>query len=491
MLIGTLISCLLLGCSNDSVDENSSLRDDPSAAGQDTTITVTPVQLEAYLTNPGIGWQDGPESFGIMNFPETVDYANRRLIAWSKLNPAEGVYDWSALDAQLNEAVAQGKQFSFRIYTYVGEGYDGSMIPDWVINKGAALLASGEPDYSNCIYQETWGQFVTELVRVYDGHSNIAFIDISGYGDFNEWSWKDEQTEWDEQWMVDYENGNPSSRSIQTIDGQARRRLADMFIGGSFDRHSCRTASGETHHVNYAYQGFQSTQLLMPYAGIVQSSQYVHSRRQDVGFRHDCLGRDGRALFDKIGDQINKVWKHAPIVYELCRPDHSDIQDIQWLLRVSHPSIVHNNQWQYSWNELQDVMMNIGYRFFLKTADLSLKDRTVHLEMEWQNIGSAPNYPKMGQEFNLYFYLVDGSGKPVFQDSIPVDTSRWLPASDVQKLLPGYRVTHDTQLPASLASGTYETGIAIIDVRTGKSIHLSFAGRDETGIYILSPITID
>ena len=196
-------------------------------------------------------------------------------------------------------------------------------------------------------------------------------------------------------------------------------------------------------------------------------------------------------MFEKIGDQINKVWKHAPIVYELCRPDHSDIKDVQWLLRVSHPSIVHNNQWQYSWNELEDVMMNVGYRFFLKTADLSLKDRTVHLEMEWQNIGSAPNYPKMGQEFNLYFYLVDGSGKPVFQDSIPVDTSRWLPASDVQKLLPGYRVTHDTQLPASLASGTYETGIAIIDVRTGKSIHLSFAGRDENGIYILSPITID
>lgn len=464
--------------------------DDLSATGQDGTITVSPVQLDEYLTNPGIGWQDGPEAFGIMNFPETVDYANRRLIGWSRLNPARGIYDWSALDAQLNEAISQDKQYSFRIYTYVGEGYDGSMIPDWVMNQGAHLLPSGEPDYSSCVYQEAWGQFVNELVQTYDGNPNIAFIDISGYGDFNEWSWQDEQTEWDDQWMADYENGTPSSQSIQTIDGQARKRLADMFIGGSFDGHACRTASGEIRHVNYAYPGFQSTQLLMPYAGIVQSSQYVHSRRQDIGFRHDCLGRNGRDLFEKIGDQINKIWKHAPIVFELCRPEHTTLNDIQWLLQVSHPSIVHNNQWQYSENELRNAMLKVGYRYFLKTAKLKLNDRTVRLEMEWQNLGSAPNYPKMGQEFDLHFYLLDSSNKPVFQDSIPVDTSRWLPTSDAQAAQPSNWVSHNAQLPASLAGATYQAGVAIVDARTGEPINLSFFGRDENGIYILSPITI-
>ena len=65
-------------------------------------------------------------------------------------------------------------------------------MPEWVLQKGAKILNSGEPDYSNCRYQEEWGKFVAELIARYDGNPDIAFIDISGYGNFSEWSWRDD-----------------------------------------------------------------------------------------------------------------------------------------------------------------------------------------------------------------------------------------------------------------------------------------------------------
>lgn len=454
-------------------------------------IKVTPLSIDEYLTNPGMGWQDGPEPFGVMNFPETVSYSNRRLIGWSRLNPAEGVYDWSALDEQLNNAVQDGKQFSFRVYTYVGESYDGNMLPTWVLDQGATLMPSGEPDYSNCIYQDAWGKFVMELIRVYDGNPNLAFIDISGYGNFNEWSWQDEQTEWDEQWMIDFTNGTPSPNSFQTLDGQARRRLADIFIGGAFDSHSCRTSNGEVAVINYAYPGFKHTQLLMPYAGIVQSSQYVYYRRPDVGFRHDCLGRESQDLFDKIGDQINKIWRTAPVVYELCKPEETDPDDIDWLLRQTHASIVHNNNWSHSRAQLENLMANVGYRYMLKSTNLKLKDQSIEITMEWRNTGSAPNYPKMGQVFDLEFYLLDQDGVPMFQELLATETSFWLPASDPQTQPSSYWVSQTVQVPASLPRGNYLAAIAMIDQRTGQSINLSIAGRNEDGLYVLSPLTIE
>src|SRR5215203_5201570 len=113
----------------------------------------------------------------------------------------------------------------------VGAPFDGHMIPDWVLRKGAKLFADGEPDYSNCIYQETWARFVEQLSIRYDGNPDVAFIDISGYGNFNEWGWQNQQTEWDELWADHYSLGTAVPADFQTLDGQARKRLADMFIG--------------------------------------------------------------------------------------------------------------------------------------------------------------------------------------------------------------------------------------------------------------------
>ena len=461
-------------------------------SNEETTVKIEPVPSDKYFPNPGIGWQKGKETPVSLNVPESVVYAHRREIGWSVLNPAEDVYDWSALNQALEAATQAGKQFSFRVYTMIGERYGGHMIPDWVLEKGATLLPSSqEPDYSNCVYQEQWGKFVNELRRVYDGNPNIAFIDISGYGNFNEWSWDDAQTEWDDAWENGFLHGSLSPAQFETLDGQARRRLADMFIGGSNDAHRCRLANSETAVVQYAYEGFQKTQLVMPYAGIAQSSQYVLWRRSDVGFRYDCLGRGGERVLEKVGDVISQVWMRAPVVLELCKPEEFSLDDAKMLARKAHASLVHDNNWTLDSDTLKELIHDVGYRYFLKEATLRARDHILEVHMSWQNLGDAPNYPKMGQEFQLYLGLTDDAGTVIHKELVPVNIFSWLPAQHPEDDPPLYEVSHTMYLPFALSRGTYYAAVSIIDMRTGKPISLAFDGKDAAGWYLLSPLEIE
>ncbi|MBK7454041.1 MAG: beta-galactosidase, partial [Anaerolineales bacterium] len=137
----------------------------------DEEVVINPVPVSDYLSNPGMGWQnDSSEGASSGYFPETVIYSSREKIAWNSLNPQEGVYDWSAIDEQLEYAIARGKQFSFRVYTVRGESFGGNQIPDWVLNKGACISVRANRIISNCVYQQEWGRFVSALIAKYDGN---------------------------------------------------------------------------------------------------------------------------------------------------------------------------------------------------------------------------------------------------------------------------------------------------------------------------------
>jgi hypothetical protein len=464
-----------------------------STAVPNEPLQISPPSTNDYLVNPGIGWQAGPGKSDSIDIPETVTYSNRREIAWKILNPAEGVYDWENLDAQLAKAVQEEKQFSFRVYSMVGMPFDGHMVPDWVLAKGAVITPSGEPDYSNCIYQEEWGKFVEQLVLRYDGNPDIAFIDISGYGNFNEWSWQHSQTEWDTAWETNFLLGQAMPQDFQTLDGQARRRLVDIFIGGIFDLHDCRMSDGSLKEVSYSYVGFQKTQLVMPYAGIAQSTQYVVSRRKDIGFRFDCLGNYSEDVFQKVGREIGQIWKTAPVVYELCKPNEVDLDSAKWLLQNTHGSLVHNNASEEALDELIDLVRDAGYRYFLKEARLQILEGNLHLQMEWQNVGLAPNYPKMGQKFELFMYLVDEqTGLIIFDTHIVTDVSTWMPAEfGASTAVPASnKIDQVIYFPETIDSGTYLVKIAVVNIRTNKPILLAMENSDTDGKYLLGAITL-
>lgn len=460
----------------------------PTLKLSDGSVNVSPKKMDDYLVNPGMGFQDGPETYGFVGFPTTVSYSDRRRIAWEVLNPQEGVYDWTALERQLEDAKDQDDQFSFRVYTMVGEEFGGHVVPQWVLDKGALLMENGEPDYSNCIYQEEWGKFVVELQNRYDGNPDIAFVDISGYGNFNEWSWQDIQTEWDDQWASGYAAATAAPAMFLTLDGQARRRLADMFIGGDFDGHRCRTANGSIQQVNYSYNGFQKTQLVMPYAGVRQSSQYVFSRRKDVGIRYDCLGADGEDVYEGLVEIFSEIWKTAPVVFEMCTPGRVDAEDAAWLLKAAHGSLVHNNEWQYGSAVLEEMMLHAGYRYSLDNINIEYAGRLITLDMDWQNLGYAPHYPKMGQDFHLEYYLLNSNDDLVFTFRSDANISSWLPSSDGESI--AYSVTEEIHVPQSVDAGHYQFALAIQDDHTASPIQLPIDGHNADGYYVLAQVDV-
>jgi hypothetical protein len=449
--------------------------------------TVYPTALNTYLTNPGIGWQADAGKSHVL--PETVAYVPRSDISWSVLNPSSGVYNWTVLDNHILAAIAAQKQVSFRVYTMRGEEWGGHQVPQWVVNSGAVILNDGSPDYSNCTYQNEWGRFVDVLRQRYDGVSQIAYIDISGYGNFNEWNWLDNQTLWED---------NPNSPT--TLDGKARDRLAFMFIGGSNSQHTCRNANGSTQTVSYSYTGFRTTQLIMPYAGIRQSMARVISLRSDVGIRYDCLGKVGSGtasdgLMSKIGTQINATWSRAPIMYEFCGNGAEEpyMTEAETLLRASHGSLVNDTlDDPRDATRMTALMLNVGYRYRLDRATFNSivpSGGAFTMEMSWRNTGYAPSYPRMGQSFSLHVYLVNAQGTVVLDQIVPATINTWLPAAVLPGTPPENIISTNFNLP-TLPNGTYNLQVAIIEARTGRPINIAIAGRDNNGRYSLSTITV-
>lgn len=487
-------SILLFGVLNTSAYTQASRAHFPEPLSPSTVRTVVdegeslparimpamlPIQISDYLANPGIGWQESRIGSPPL-LPETVAY-RRPQYGWVDQNPQEGVYNWSAVDADLQAARSAGQQFSFRIYTMQGESYGGHHVPQWVLNEGAVILSSGEPDYSNCTYQAEWARFVDAMRQKYDGDPDIAFIDVSGYGNFNEWSWQD-QTEFQDT----------------TLDGQARKRLADMFIGGSGST-QCRTQTGQTQTVSYSYTGFQHTQLLMPFAGIRKSSEYVASRRSDVGIRHDCLGSTSHTdvMLNAIGAVIDRTWRGAPIVFEFCSSTTCTepvMADARAVLQRTHGSAVHDNLvGARSATMLADLLRDVGYRYVLQEATHPASVRpggSLPLGMKWFNAGYAPAYPRTGQDFELRFYLVSSNGSIVQNWKIDADVSSWMPADPLPGAAPVQTLSQTLTVAPSVAPGTYNAAVAIVEKRTGRPIQLAIDGRDGQGRYLLDDVQV-
>lgn len=460
----------------------------PVGAGRNT---VQPRESSAYLSNPGIGWQyDRGDAASSGYLPETVAYY-RQEFNWKVLNPAEGQFNWGILDHYIDLARSEGKDASFRVMTMVGESFGGHEVPDWVLKKGAVILDYGAPDYSNCVYQDEWAKFVQAMIEHYDGSPDIAFIDISGYGNFNEWGWDDNQTQWDETWQDNYAAGNTDPAGLSTLDGQARRRLADMFIGGSNPLHQCRAADSSIQTVDYAYTGFEKTQLIMPYAGIPSITEYVYSRRKDVGFRYDCLGRD--AVLKGLESVLPNVWRAAPAAFEFCGWKPLKMPAATQLLNYAHGSLVHNNESPFGKDELNGLLGRAGYRFFLNSAAVNKEGKTgapIPVEMTWQNTGNAPYYLKMGHTFELHAALADSAGQIVLDQAVPADISRWLPADEPNGEVPVFTVNANLQIPPELAPGEYTPLVYIKDLKTGQAISLAMDGIDSLNRYPLPSVTI-
>jgi hypothetical protein len=121
-------------------------------------------------------------------------------LAWSHLEPQEGVFRWEILDEIIAEYVPRGLGISFRITCLETDLEQRFATPEWVKNAGAKgefikpmyqpdFPVDGwlwEPDYGDPIFLEKLGNFHRQFAARYADKPWLEFIDVGSYGCWGE-----------------------------------------------------------------------------------------------------------------------------------------------------------------------------------------------------------------------------------------------------------------------------------------------------------------
>jgi hypothetical protein len=166
-------------------------------------VTVQPQDTGVALANPGMGFvfpfYDGSlEAWGgklapsdtIDDFPGLSTVSFR--VPWSFIEPEEGRFDWSILDAPVQRFLARGREVALRFTTSEpGLPY---ATPRWVEQAGAkghrydagkGESPSGklwEPDFDDPVFLARLDRFLAVAAARYDGDPGVAFVDVGTFG---------------------------------------------------------------------------------------------------------------------------------------------------------------------------------------------------------------------------------------------------------------------------------------------------------------------
>lgn len=166
------------------------------------------------LRNPDMGWvvyeniaidprPDGTGTASVLpaeGFPD-CDYV-AILFAWSDVETADGIFNWTRIDNAYNLWRYRGKGLHVRMSTEPLFGWStlrtpaGLGVPDWLLRRlpdDAKQKRTDGPrfgwhvDARHPLYQEKLARFLAEARRHFTGDRQPALIDLRGFGRWGEW----------------------------------------------------------------------------------------------------------------------------------------------------------------------------------------------------------------------------------------------------------------------------------------------------------------
>lgn len=452
-----------------------------------TLVTVRPESTDEVLANPGIGW----ETFHTTSkkdkalpvwIPSTVHYAR---YGWGELEPKPGHLNSAFLDKVLQDSHTSGQTLALRVMncsTTKGQPYH----PAWVKDiPGGEVQANYNlagpfpvPDLDNPVVLERHLDFIKRLGERYDGHPDLARVDIGSVGWWGEWHMS-------------------GSKTVQLPTLENRKRIVDAYVAA-----------------------FRKTPLIMLIGG---GECLTYAIQHGAGWRADCLGdmggfsrkwchmRKGYPVWIREAG-AREAWKTAPVAWESCWDMRKWVQE-GWSLRfifnyalALHGSCLNNKsaplpQGETVRPEIERFLRRLGYRLVLCELKHPAEVRArgaCDLAMIWQNVGSAPCYRPYRVAMRL---SADTGYSKTFVSDIGVE--HWLPGSielfdeeffKEPKDLPvgePVAVTARILLPDDIPPGAYVLAIAIVDAATaGPVLQLGIQGRSGDGWYPLSRLTV-
>jgi len=468
-------SCLVAGLDGARAQDASGL------------VTVVPEQTDDVLANPGMGWETfhrtRTEDKNLPPWiPSTVHYARW---GWGTLEPEKGKIDYAFLDGVLRETREAGQTLAFRAMccsTSPRRPYH----PEWLRSvKGAVVTTRyGDgpelevPVLDEPVVLEAHLDFIKRLGARYDGHPDVAHVDLGSVG-----------------WWGEWHMSRSSAAPMPTLDTQ--KRIVDAYLAA-----------------------FEKTPLVMLIGG---GPMLRYATEHGTGWRADCLGDMGgfsrnwchmRMAYPQRLPEADAldVWKTAPVAWETCWDMRKWVEE-GWSLRfifnyalALHGSVINNKsaplpEGENVRPEVERFLRRLGYRLVLKElrhAKQARPGEPLELAMKWQNTGSAPCY----RPYRLAYRLSGGDGEPrVVAGRVTVD--RWLPGEiepfteaffqEPADLPPGeiVEVADSIRLPDDLAPGAYTLSIAVVGEHdTEPVVQLGIEGRGGDGWYPLSAVTV-
>ena len=177
----------------------------PPIVNLSTRNTITATCPSTIPSNTPIGyWPLDTQSFqGIYQFTGQANKKNANNSAisgadlewsWAKIETAEGQYDWTKVDQDINTWTSTGKSVILRFSTAGQASWsgsvDGSYTPPWVFNtygvpRITEINGTIFPEYWNPVYLQKLADFVTAAAARYDNNPKVAAVEI-GVGEGGE-----------------------------------------------------------------------------------------------------------------------------------------------------------------------------------------------------------------------------------------------------------------------------------------------------------------
>jgi hypothetical protein len=459
----------------------------PNRGTSAETVTIWPEETDELLANPGIGWQ----TFGRTRdkdrnlpdwIPSTLHYVRW---GWGTVEPRPGEIDYAFLDKTLAESRAAGQKLAFRVMccsTRQNQPYH----PDWLAQVGGKALTvdyEGQqgfqiPDLDDVDTLARHLHLIQRLGARYDGHPDLDHVDLGTVGWWGEWHMSGSKT-----------------ATMPTME--TRKQIIDAYM-----------------------QAFRKTPLLMLIGG---RECLTLAAEKGAGWRADCLGDMGgfsktwshmrNAYPDLVqGAKVEDAWKTAPVAWESCWDMRRWVKE-GWSVRyifnyalALHGSCINNKsaplpEGEDVRPEIERFLRRLGYRFVLrgmKHPQQVVAGAALVIEMQWQNVGSAPCY----RPYRVAYRLTNQQG---YTKVLPGATTanKWLPGSikpftddfmqEVPDLPPGevVAVTDHVTLPNDMPKGQYDLAVGIItEDSLEPAVRLAIKGRASDGWYPLSKLTI-
>ncbi len=436
---------------------------------------IYPEIIDTLLTNPGIGFIAAPklmepvdavydsrgnhvEKYKFTEDSRTWNHPDSKVmycgVRWRELEPERGEYRWNVLEEKLEYTKSLGCTSIVRCSPYaLSEEED---IPDWFRKE-----CPEDPEFpfwrvdpNNSRYVDYWSEFIRQFAQHFDGHPVISSVDMALVG------------AWGEGGGTEFLNEDKISR------------IVDAYID------------------NFKITPLQAL-LHDP-----KSIRIIRERKENVGFRVDCLGDMGGFHKEEWSHMLDfypqnicnfgmqDAWKKAPVVFEACwHMNDWFLQgwDIDYIIEESlkwHISSYNSKATTVpeAWKDsVERWLKRMGYRFELRKLEYSShikQGESLHIRGLWANVGVAPIY----RDYPLVIRLVGEHGSYTHRSR--TDIRKWLPDMDI---LWDEKFTAVSELEAgeySLELGI-ETGIPEVG-----NVKLAIAGEKE-GYYYIGKIIVE